>query len=70
MARLQFGQQPETRCGPRALNSLVCDQKPRGFVHGYTLEGEKTDPIIASFHSNREVPQLLDGGYWMAAWVS
>ena len=41
MARFQFGQQPEAGCGRCALNSLVCDQNPGGFVHEYTLEGEK-----------------------------
>jgi hypothetical protein len=41
MARFQFDQQPETGYGPGALNSVVYDQCPGGFVHGYTLEGEK-----------------------------
>jgi hypothetical protein len=41
MARFQFDQQPETRSGRRAMNNLVCDQNPTGFVHGHTRQEEK-----------------------------
>ncbi len=62
MARFQFGQQPETGCGPWALNSLV-DQNPWGFVHGFTLEGQKlTDYSAISWQPGGHMIQSLKWG--------
>ena len=41
MARFPLNQQLQRRHRCGRPNSRLCDQNPRGFVHGYSLDGEK-----------------------------
>jgi hypothetical protein len=61
MARFEFDQQPETRCGPGWLNSLVCDQNRRSFFHGYTPEGGEVTELCSHFTALGRAPWLAEG---------